>query len=37
MFENWPAFYRSVYDPIWAEAEKDSQLNVAASISTSKN
>ena len=27
MFDNWPAFYRSVYDPIWADTEKDPHLN----------
>lgn len=25
-FESWPKFYRSVYDPIWHEAEKDRHL-----------
>jgi fructosamine-3-kinase len=27
-FENWPAFYRHVYDAIWHEAEKDPHLPV---------
>jgi fructosamine-3-kinase len=27
MFENWPKFYRHVYDAIWHEAEKDPHLN----------
>jgi fructosamine-3-kinase len=25
-FDTWPAFYRSVYDAIWHEAEKDKHL-----------
>lgn len=25
-FEDWPAFYHEVYDPIWKEVEKDPQL-----------
>jgi fructosamine-3-kinase len=26
-FDTWPKFYRSVYDPIWHEVEKDPHLN----------
>ena len=26
-FDNWVAFYRSVYDPIWHEAQQDPHLN----------
>src|SRR5437763_8725954 len=25
-FDHWPAFYRSVYDPIWHEVEKEAHL-----------
>jgi fructosamine-3-kinase len=25
-FDNWPAFYRKVYDPIWRDVEKDPHL-----------
>jgi len=28
-FDTWPAFYRSVYDAIWHEAEKDKHLSKA--------
>src|SRR2546423_13429833 len=26
-FDNWPKFYRDVYDPIWHEAQQDPHLN----------
>ena len=27
LFDSWPKFYRSVYDPIWHEVQQDAHLN----------